>query len=117
VKVETNTYEKPVIESAEFTGDFSGTYVGLTPEGQPRPNSEVRIIQDGNKITGSFGNKGARIWGDIREGNTIKFDYSYPTGGSGVGKWQFTPGSSEVFGTWESSTRSRSGKWNLRKIE
>jgi hypothetical protein len=104
-------------EPVNFTGDFSGTYVGLTPEGQPRPNSGVRIIQDGNKITGSFGYKGARIWGDIREGNTIKFDYSYPTGGSGVGKWQFTPGSSEVIGTWESSTRSRSGKWNLRKIE
>ena len=107
----TNIYAPAITtEPVNFTGDFSGTYISSTSDGV------VRIIQDGNKITGSFGNKGGRIWGDI-EGNTIKFDYSYPTGGSGVGKWLFTTGSSEVTGAWDSSTRSRSGKWNLTKIK
>jgi len=115
-KVVTYTYEEPVIESVPFTGNFSGTYIGLTPEGQPRPYSEVRIIQDGNKISGTYGNRGGKVWGDI-EGDTISLDWTSPKGNSGIGKWEFTRGSSEVTGTYQNSYSSKSGKWNLRKIE
>lgn len=115
-KVVTYTYEEPVIESVPFTGNFSGTYIGLTSKGQPRPNSEVRIIQDGNKISGTYGNQGGKVWGDI-EGDTISFDWTSPRGNSGIGKWKFTKGSSEVTGTYQNSYSSKNGKWNLRKIE
>jgi hypothetical protein len=115
-KVVTNTYEDPVTESVPFTGNFSGTYIGLTSEGQPRPNSEVIIIQDGNKISGSYGIKGGKIWGDI-EGSTISYDWSSRRGANGTGKWLFIMESGEVTGTWVNRTTGKSGTWNLRKIE
>ncbi len=103
---------KPV----KFSGDFSGTYVGLTAEGRPASDSVVKLVQDGNKITGSYGSKGGKIWGDV-EGNTISFDWSSPRGANGTGRWHFTQGSSEVTGTWVNRTTAKGGKWNLRKIE
>ena len=39
------------------------------------------------------------------------------SGGNGVGKWSITFGTSEVMGSWSSSSRRLGGEWNLIKIE
>jgi hypothetical protein len=106
----TNIYAPAVTKTVNFTGDFSGTYVSSTSD------SVVRIIQDGNKISGSYGNRGGKFWGDI-EGNTISYDWTSPAGSTGTGKLSFTIGSSEVTGTWPSRGTSGGGKSNLIKIE
>lgn len=115
-KIVTNTYKEPVTKSVVFTGDFSGTYVS-TVTGTTRylhvntPNPIVKLEQNGNNITGTFGNSGGKIWGDV-EDNTIKFDWFAKFSDMGKGKWIFTPGSSEVIGTW-----GLGNTWNLKKIE
>lgn len=99
--------------------DISGTYISeITGNSQRlpsrKPNPEVRLVQNGNEITGSFESRG-KIWGEI-EGDTIKFDFLTPGGGTGRGEWTVKPESNEMVGNWFETTRG-AGKWNLTKIE
>lgn len=94
---------------SEFTGDIS------TQRSPPiQPNTEVRLVQNGNQITGSIGSRG-KIWGDI-EGDTIKFDFLTSGGDTIRGEWTVKPGGNELVGNWFESWRG-SGKWNLTKID
>jgi hypothetical protein len=106
--------------------DISGTYVSeITAESQRSPffwrtkteykNIEVKLIQNGNEITGSFGGSRGLIWGRI-EGDTIFFDWDVSGEGNGKGKWTIKPGGNEITGHWFHTFRG-SGKWNLTKIE
>ena len=122
----TARYAPVTARPVKFTGDFSGKYVSSITFESTTPGSNnryfggsaplVTIVQDGNTITGKISNPEVTIWGDI-EGNEIKFDYAKGSGGTGVGKWRFTPGSSQIVGSWVSSGRHNYGKWNLTKIE
>jgi hypothetical protein len=102
--------------------DVSGTYISeVTGDNQRLPfskkikNPEVKLVQNGNDITGSFGESGQEIWGRI-EGDTIFFNWQDSAGNVGKGKWIAKSGSNEMAGIW-SHTWWGSGKWNLTKID
>lgn len=76
-------------------------------------DSNARLVQSGNKVTGTFGD-GGKIWGEV-DGTTVKFDW-YLKGNSGTGKLSFDPENNEVMGKYF-QTFLGDGKWNLTKLE
>jgi hypothetical protein len=101
--------------------DISGTYISeVTGDNQTLPfykikSREVKLVQNGNYIKGSYGESG-RIYGNI-EGNTISFEWQ-KTWAYGKGEWTVKPGGNEIVGKWHTTGGpAGSGKWNLTKIE
>ncbi len=70
---------------------------------------EVRIFQEGRKITGIFGKSG-KIWGYIKN-ETIEFEWFATGGWSGKGSWEIDSGNNDLKGTWSH------GKWNMTKMK
>jgi hypothetical protein len=93
--------------------DLTGTYMARNTSKSLRSSPEfremyveVRLVQDGKKITGKFGGKG-KIWGNVVDEKTIKFD-TFATGGwSPKGTWVIDPVTNNLNGT------IRSGEWDL----
>ena len=98
--------------------DVSGTYMSEVtgPSFMPFKDPEVRLVQDGNNISGTYGSNG-EIWGHI-EGDTIFINWQATgsTGMNGKGKWTIKPDSKKFDGVWMHTYRG-TGKWNLTKIE
>jgi len=116
----SNLDELPVVgtESLQksFTGAYSSEITGRVTKYIKNKNTEVKLVQSGNTITGIYGDSEGKIWGEA-VGNTIKFEWSSSINpGYGTGKWTFKPGSGKVHGTWF-NTALGNGKWNLTKIE
>ncbi len=109
---------QPATAATAASIDFSGTYRSeITGSIRNRFNPrdpEVTLFQDGDTITGTFDNRGGRIWGEV-DGNSIEFDwisdYAY-----GKGKWTFERGSGRVKGRWH-TTAYGDGDWNLTHME
>ncbi len=77
---------------------------------------QVRLVQQGNKVLGTFADLGGEIEGTIT-GNRIKFRWFSGTGsGGGQGNWKIVSGGDEIVGTWADGWRG-SGAWNLSRVE
>jgi hypothetical protein len=101
--------------------DISGTYTSkITGDNQRLAFQsvkypEVKLVQNGNEITGSIDEGlGGLIWGRF-EGDTIFYNWQEGGSPSGSGKWVVKPGSNEIVGYWSHTWRG-AGKWNLTKI-
>ena len=113
-KIESDTAPIPKV---------SGTYTSkITRDTQRWPfqflkniNPEVKLVQNGNEVTGSFGGSLGQIWGRI-EGDTIFYNWQEGGSTSGKGKWIVKPGGNEIAGVWSHTWRG-SGEWYLTKIE
>ena len=81
------------------------------------PNQEIRLVQNGSQITGTFGD-GGKVYGGF-DGHRIKFEWISWDGEEGRGIWKFAPGSTQMSGTWykASGTVTDGGDWNLTKIK
>jgi hypothetical protein len=89
--------------------DITGTYIS-------EDSGEVfTITQTGDEISGTYGPSG-KIWGTIR-GNTISLDFFRTGGWTGVGEWKVNSDGSRLQGSWTSSSRNSSGKWNLTRLD
>ncbi len=105
---------------ASLTGTYQVALTGRTKAIDRREITEVRLVQKGNGISGTFGDSAGeeygQIFGDV-DGDTIKFDF-HGTYGYGQGRWTIKPGGNEIAGTWESmsSTQRGKGDWNLARI-
>jgi hypothetical protein len=96
----------------DFTGTYHSEINGKVDKYIKDSNPEVKLVQSGNTITGTYGDSEGKIWGKV-DGNTIKFDWkSSINAGYGTGKWTFKPGTRKVRGTWF-TTSLGSGEWNL----
>ncbi len=105
-------------ENAKKT--ITGTYISY-PTGQltrvlKSRAPEVRLIQNGNEVTGTFGTSGGKIWGNIT-GSKVEFEWLTGAGNNGgKGEWIFKQESDKVDGTYFSSFLG-SGDWNLLRDE
>jgi len=78
-------------------------------------NIKVRLVQSGNKITGTFLGAKGDISGEIDD-NTVRFSAKPPYGNWTIsGKWVFTTGYKEAAG--DAGYHVTKGFWNLTKIE
>lgn len=100
--------------------DVSGTYISkVTGQfvgklGLVGANPEVKLVQEGSKLTGTFEPDG-KLWGDVN-GDSIELDY-FSQGYHGKVKWKVEPGSNALVGTWAyKETVGKDGNWNLTKI-
>lgn len=109
---------KQSVGAIEVTGKYESKIIAESPKSYFKKGSfELTLIQDGNKVNGTFGSQNSgKIWGHI-EGDTVKFDWISSGGDNGLGEWIVDTKNSELRGTWVSSSRNRFGKWNLKKIE
>jgi hypothetical protein len=128
-KLQPSATSKTKVESTPVSDagviDISGTYASeITADSQRSPfylietkykNIDVKLIQNGNEITGSFGGSRGLIWGRI-EGDTIFFSWEVSAGDGGKGKWTIKPGGNEITGNWFHTFRG-SGEWNLTRIQ
>lgn len=105
--------------------DLTGTYASFTTNAARRlglqSDPEVRLVQQGNRISGLYGDfnfpQQGKIYGELVDG-TIKFDWYAIDGNYGRGSW--TPGAdgAEIDGQWSSlSSQSGSGQWNLVRLD
>ena len=101
--------------------DFSGTYISVVTGpyqgrlGLNGANPEVKLVQEGSKVTGTF-EPGGKLWGDVN-GDSIELDY-FSHGYQGKVNWKVKPGGNEVVGTWTyKETIGKDGNWNLTRIE
>lgn len=101
--------------------DVSGTYISEVTGpyrknmGLFGANPEVKLVQEGSKVTGTFESTG-KLWGDVN-GDSIKLDY-YSRGYLGKVFWKVKPGSNELVGTWAyKDTIGKDGNWTLTRIE
>jgi len=99
-----------------LTGSYISKITGVTRALNIKGrNPEVRLIQNGKKISGTFGSKGGMIWGEVEDG-TITFKYQSSGGTVGKGVWTVKPESDEIIGKWSSNWVGE-GEWNLTRIE
>jgi len=62
-----NINEQIVPSENPLTGTYTSTYTGKDLKKSPdfrNKNLQVKLVQDGKKITGTFGSKG-KVWGDV----------------------------------------------------
>jgi hypothetical protein len=112
--------EQSTINADGSSIDISGTYrsiitgstQALNIKGR---NPEVKLIQKGKNISGTFGNKGGMIWGSIKNGK-LKFRFQSSGGNEGRGEWVVEPDSNEITGNWAASWNGE-GEWNLIRIK
>jgi len=102
--------------------DVSGTYISEVTGPYRRKlrlngaNPEVKLVQEGSKVTGTF-EPGGKLWGDVN-GDSIELDYTALGGWYGKVNWKVKPGSNEVVGTWaHNKTVGKDGNWTLTRIE
>lgn len=94
---------------SEMTGPYR-KYMGLIGG-----NPEVKLVQEGSKVTGTF-ESGGKLWGDVN-GDSIELDY-FLNGYQGKVSWKVKPGGDEVVGTWAyKETTGKDGNWTLTRIE
>jgi hypothetical protein len=93
---------------SEITGSITNRIV------KQHRNSRVTIIQVGNEIKGTLGNKG-RIEG-LMDGDTINFDW-YLDWIEGTGEWKVENGGNLLVGKWSRKQNSSNGVWKLTRIE
>ena len=115
-----NLDERPIIGTElslkSFTGSYRSEITGKIKQYLKNINPEVKLVQSGNTISGTYGDSEGKIWGKV-EGNVVKFDFqSSINAGYGTGKWTFKPESGKVQGTWF-NTALGSGDWNLAGYE
>lgn len=106
---------KPVGTSNDTHVDYhlAGTYEATISGNHSSPDFrnkkfQVRVSQEGKKITGIFGKSG-KIWGYIKN-ETIKFEWFATGGWSGKGSWEIDTNNSDLKGTWSH------GEWDMTKI-
>ncbi len=99
-----------------LTGSYISKITGVTRALNIKGrNPEVRLIQNGKKISGTFGSKGGMIWGEVEDG-TITFKFQSSDGNAGRGVWTVKPESDEIIGKWSANWVGE-GEWNLTRIE
>jgi hypothetical protein len=77
-----------------------------------KANFEVKLVQDGKEITGTFGQKG-KVWGDIVD-ETIKFEIFATGGFSRRGTWVIDPVNNNLEGNIGSNAAEG---WDLIRIQ
>jgi hypothetical protein len=117
---DTSLYQQATLIDTSTQINLSGTYVStITGNTQAlyikESDPKVTLVQDGSSIIGTFGIRGGKIWGDLKD-NTIKFDWLSSDGNSGKGKWIIDLESNVIVGTWHSLWKGE-GKWNLTRVE
>ena len=105
--------------SSLMAADLTGSYVSeITGElwflNAGKRSTQVKLQQNGSKITGTFGKAGGEISG-ILVGNTIFFDW-YSAMSNGKGEWTLVPASNRMTGTWHPVNGGTSGMWGLTRL-
>jgi len=102
--------------------DISGTYISevtgpyRSKLGLNGANPEVKLVQEGSKVTGTF-EPGGKLWGDVN-GDSIELDYFSLSGMMGKVNWKVKPGGNEMVGIWAyKETIRKDGNWTLTRIE
>jgi hypothetical protein len=98
-----------------LTATYISKYTGKDLEKSPdfrKANFQVKLVQDGKKITGTFGQKG-KVWGDIVD-ETIKFEIFATGGFSRRGTWVIDPVNNNLEGNIGSNAAEG---WDLIRIQ
>lgn len=117
-KVGSTSNVAPDVQLDSYSG-VSGTYRSKLSKNLynyfKRPIIEIRLVQNGNKITGTFVTEKGYIDGEI-DGNTIKY-VAHPRYGTWPirGEWVFTDGYNKATG--DAAYHVTKGFWSLKKIE
>lgn len=103
-----------------LVGTISGTYIAkitgdISALNIPNRNPVVRLTQNGNEISGTFGRNGGLIWGKF-DSDEIVFNFQSSGGNEGRGVWKVDPGGKVLTGKW-SATWKGVGEWNLTKTD
>jgi hypothetical protein len=98
--------------SGTYMSKYTGKYLKRSADFR-KTNFKVKLVQDGKKITGTFGQNGM-IWGDIVDEKTIKFEIFATGGYSRRGTWVIDPSNNNLEGTMTSDEAER---WNLIRIQ
>jgi len=99
----------------DLTGTYMSTYTGKDLKKSPdfrNSNFKVRLVQDGKNITGTFGSSG-KLWGDVIDDETIKFELFATGGWSRKGTWKINPVNTSLKGKINADEAEA---WNLTKI-
>ena len=117
-KVKSTSNVVPGVQLDSYSG-VSGTYRSKLSKNLhnhfKRTNIEIRLVQNGNKVTGTFVRAKGYIDGEI-DGNTIKYVAHPPYGNWSIrGKWVFTDGYNKATG--DAAYHVTKGFWNLAKVE
>ncbi|MCP4431951.1 MAG: prolyl oligopeptidase family serine peptidase, partial [Gammaproteobacteria bacterium] len=104
------------VSKMDFTGTYRSKLTGRINEKVRTRNPEVRLVQKGHEISGTFGNSEGNIFGKV-EGSVINFEWETASSlWSGTGRWTIKPNSSEFVGSWFNSYLGE-GNWNLTKVK
>jgi len=98
--------------SGTYISTYSGKYLKKSPDFR-NGNLQVNLVQVGEEITGTFGSKG-KVWGDIIDGSTIRFEIFAAGGYSRKGTWKIDPVNNKLIGKM---TSDEAEDWNLTKIK
>ena len=79
-------------------------------------NPIVRIKQNGNLISGTFGESISGVFHGYFEGGIAKIEWT-TTKGKGHAKWKISENGGKLNGTFSSNNSGDRGKWNLTKIK
>lgn len=112
VDVKTDDQPEPV-------NDFSGIYRSQLSKSLSshfgRTDIEIKLVQNGNKITGTFVGAKGYIDGEI-DGNTIEYEARPPYGNWTIeGEWVFTDELDKATG--DAGYHVKKGSWNLTRIK
>ena len=83
--------------------NFTGTYISEVTGpyrnklGLIGANPEIKLVQEGSKVTGTF-EPGGKLWGDVN-GDSIELNDCARGGMMGKVNWRVKPGSNEMVGT------------------
>jgi len=98
--------------SGTYMSKYTGQYLKRSADFR-KTNFEVKLVQNGKKITGTFGENGM-VWGDIIDKKTIKFEIFATGGFSRRGTWVIDSSNNNLEGTMSSDEAEG---WNLTRIQ
>ena len=100
----------------DISGDYNSRTTGSTRYfTHIYKNPIVRIKQDGNLISGTFGEIISGVFHGEIEGDIAKIKWG-TSRGNGYAEWKIGKNGEEITGTYNSSN-GRKGSWNLTKIK
>jgi hypothetical protein len=97
--------------SAVFAqNSFTGTY--------KMDNGEMKLVQKGNKVTGSYkGKDTGKIEGTVANGR-LKYRWVQPNGEKGRGYFNLSPDGKSIFGLWgNGESETNGGEWKGVRIK
>lgn len=104
--------------AANSIAEVSGTYNSVVISKRGKRRTVIRLVQNGNEITGTLESRPDDRISGTRSGDTIKFlFYRKGAGYDLLGRWKILADGVTLEGRWERPDGAFGGKWVLTRIE